>query len=526
MRRQLHLGLKSEDDIFAYLRFIARIGNESIKSSLVASFEGLQSSSVFGFKDLGWWAQIKVLEAISQRPPTRQLLELGFSLIQATPRFDLKGRRLWRVTCQKIAAFLGRVIDAHPSSSRGGKRDILSLEMISMILESIWVLPRELACSVVLKITKGLICDLRAPDRGPTTRRLRDQWISALVETGGSFYQKTKIENFLGTQKPAIVAPYFQQLNERKKACFVLRYWAGPRSLSCQSRIQYLFRAYCYAKRKDSPWVSMLQAAQKYARESSQRSGVRVGQIFNMLRMLRQPETIVEIIKQGEKLNTILHSKDVLDIIRKYLGTQPHLAKQMIDFYPKLRLESCPEVAERLILNPTIHPEWALNYVEKHCSRFRIHRDGPDSQARIELLGTMALAYSMAPHVNPRTAFRFVYRCYTRHKKENLRPRPVSLMMANAFTRAGLIRPLQAGKWVSTMQVRWILTIIRSTQGTDVADRVDETVFRWRRAIARQALIDQKAKRAAQYFAVKGLRGYRRLTKAKKRSTFPKVYRF
>ena len=523
MRRQLHLGLKTQDDIFVYLRFISRIGDESVKSALVAPFEGLQSSSVFGFKDLGRSVRIKVLEAISQRPATRQLLRLGFSLIQATPQFDMKGRRRWQVTVKKIAGFLRRVIDAHASRRKGGKRDIRSLEVISMILETIWVLPRELARSVVLYITKGLIHDhLRMPDSGPTTRRLRDQWISALVDTGGSFYQKTKIENFLGTQKPAVIAPYFQQLNERKKACFVLRYWAGPRSLSSQSRIQYIFRAYCYAKSKDSPWVSMLQAAQNYAQKSSQRSGVRVGQLFNMLRMLDKPETIVEIIKQGEKLNTIMHPKDVLHIIRKYIGTQPHLAKQMIDFYPKLRLEDCPEVAERLILTPTIHPEWALNYVEKHCSRFRVYRGGPDSQARIELLGRMALAYSMAPHINPRAAFRFVYRCYNRLRKERLRPRLVSLNMANAFTRAGLIRPLQAGKWVSTMQVRWILIIIQSTQGTDAADRVDETVFRWRRAIARRALVDQKADRAARYFAKRGLRGYRRLMKGRTSSTLPR----
>ena len=523
MRGQLHLGLKSEEDIFVYLRFISRIGDESVKCQLIASFEGLRSSSVFGFKDLGTEAQSRVLEAISQRPVTRQSLELGLSLIEATPGFDLEGRRRWTVTAQKIATFIRRVIDAH-ASRRAFKEDLRFLEVMSTILETIWILPRELARSVALKITQGLIRDhLQMPASGPVTRRQRDLWMSALAHTGGTFYQKTKMENFLGYQKTAVVAPYLRQLTERKKASFVLRYWSGLRSGSCQSRVQYLFRAFCYAKRKDSPWVSMLQAAQKYARDSYRRSDVRVGLLFRMLRKLHQPETIVEIIKQATKLDTIMHQKDVLYIIRKYIGTQPHLAKQMIEFYPKLRLEDYPELVERLILNPTMHPEWALDYVQKHYSRFRVHRDGPDSQARIELLGRMALAYSMAPHLNPRTAFRFCHRCYTRQMKERLRPRSATVIMANAFTRAGLIRPLEAGKWISTMQVRWILTIIQSTQGTDVANRVDRIVYKWRSAVGKRALADWQAQREARYFAAKGFADYRSLTKATKRSGWPQT---
>ena len=521
MKRQLHLGLKREEDIFVYLRFISRIGDESVKSDLIASFEGLLSSSVFGFGDLGPKARSRVLEAISQRPVTRQWLKLGFSLIEATRSVDLGIRQPWKVTDQKIAAFFRRVIIAHASRPEGEKRDIRSLEVMSTILETIWTLPRELARLVVLKITKGLIHDHeQMPDSGPVTTRLRDLWISALGNSGGTFYQKAKIEKFLGTQKLAVIAPYFQQLNERKKASFALRYYVGPRSPSSQSQVQYFFRAFCYGKRKDSPWLSMLQATQEYARKS-RRSGVDVGQLLRMLQVLSQPKTIVEIIKQARRLDTMIHQNDVLHVFRNYLGTQPRLAKLMIKFYPDSLLERCPELAERLILTPTISPEWGLEYVKKHYTRFRVHRGGPDSQARMELLDRMALAYSMAPHINPRTAFRYVYGCYNRQMRERLRPRSVSVAMANAFTRAGLIRPLQAGKWVSTTQVRWILNIVRSTQGTDVADRVDETVYKWRRVVALQARADQLAKREAQYFAVKRFTDYRRLNKALTKSTHP-----
>ena len=473
MSRQMYLGTKSEEEILVFLRFISRVGDatsdESLKSNLIASLQSLQSSPMFGFKDLGTEAQCRVLDLIARGPVTRQLLEFGFGLIEIMSHIQEQD------TDRTISAFITRVVRAHASRREYEERETWSLEVMPMILETIGELPKKLASSVIMFTTKALVRDYyQVPAIKAATRQLLDSWFSALVKksAGEDWILTVDIKDFLGTQKPRVVVQYLKQLDEREKARFMLRYWVGLRSPSVQSRAQYLFDGYCDAKRKDSPWVSMLQAARQCSRQSFRPIIVHVRRIFETLKMLHQSEDIVEILKQATKLKAVINEHDVAYIIRKHLGGQLYLAERMFHFYPGLRLERCPELAERMIRSRRYHSAAALRYMQRYTSREKIR------QPRIELLGRMALAYSMAPHITPRTAQRRVYECYTQHMKERLGPLPVAT--ARASTRTGIIQPLQAGRWGNTKTFQWILSIIRSTEGADVADRVDEMVYRWR----------------------------------------------
>ena len=473
MSRQMYLGTKSEEEILVFLRFISRVGDatsdESLKSNLIASLQSLQSSPMFGFKDLGTEAQCRILDLIARGPVTRQLLEFGFSLIEIMSHIQEQD------TDRTISAFITRVVRAHASRRKHEERETWSLEVMPMILEKIGELPQKLASSVIIFTTKALVRDYhQVPAIKAATRQLLDAWFSALVKksAGEDWILTVDIKDFLGTQKPRVVVQYLKQLDEREKARFMLRYWVGLRSPSVQSRAQYLFDGYCNAKRKESHWVSMLQAARQCSRLSLRPIVVHVRRIFKTLKMLHQSEDIVEILKQATKLKAVINEHDVAYIIRKHLGGQLYLAERMFHFYPGLRLERCPELAVRMIRSRRYHSAAALRYMQRYTSRETI------SQPRRELLGRMALAYSMAPHVTPRTAQRRVYQCYTQHMKERLGPLPVAT--ARAFTRTGIIQPLQAGRWGNTKTFQWILSIIESTEGADVADRVNEIVYRWR----------------------------------------------
>ena len=469
MNRQLYLGLRSEEDILVFLRSVSHI-SDAMKCHIVASIQGLQSSSVFRFKDLGTTTQHEILEYVIQAPVTRQLLELGFSLAEAIPNLQLKGPD------QKISAFIRRIILAHASRREREKREIRPLDSVPIILETIMGLPKERMHHVITLTTKGLIDDhLRMP-----AMQLPDLWLSALaVERSCTPHY---LEDFLGTQKPEIIIPYLQRLDDREQVRFVLRHWFGRRSLSGHSRAQQIFDEFCPARRKESSWFRMLQAAQQYARQSLRPLDAPIRQIFKTLQMLRQSEAIVEIVKQYRKLDAIIDENDILYIIREHLEEQLYIAERLIDFYPGLRLEKCPELAERMILDPKTHPATALRYMRRHCSPFLV-RGARFSRARfrqprIELLARMALAYSIAPHITPRLAFKRVYECYTQHMRERLGPLPVAT--ARAFTRAGLIRPLEIGLYGEPTTFDWILSVIRSTEGVDVADKVYEIGYKWR----------------------------------------------
>ena len=483
--RQLYLGLMSEKDISRFLRFVSCVSHgASDKMSaceLIASFQGLQSSPVYGFRDLTSDAQRKLLMLIVRGPVTRQLLQMGFSLVETMPYLYMEG------TDQKITFFIRRLLYAHASPRVHEKRVRHSPELVQTILETIWGLPGKIKDSVILMTTEALIHDhLHMPVEKVGIMQVSNLWLSALAKSiiHGNWSLMVNIEDFLGTQKLEVVVPYLQQFDDRKQACFVLRYWFGHRSQSGHDRALHLFDRYYFKKGKESSWVSMLQAAQQHAWEYSQPLGAPIRQIFKSLQALGQSESIVEIVKQSRKLKAIIDDEDVLYIIREHLEQQPHLAERLFHFHPRLWLERCPELAERLILDPTSHPETVLGHMRAYTPLSLAHPERfpreSYSQRRIQLLGRMALAYSSAPHLSPRLAFERVYECYIQHLNEGLGPLPVAT--ARALTRAGIIRPFQIGQRVDMRKIRWILSVIWSTEGADVADRIESIVDKWRKA--------------------------------------------
>lgn len=481
MRRQLCLGLKTEKDILVFLRFVSRISDvnsdESLRCNLIASvFEGLQSSSVFGVKDLGMETQRRLLGSVTRGPVTRQSLDLGFTIVEAMRQSQFKG------IYQDISAFIGGVFHAYASLGKHEKQETRFLEVIAKVLEIIGELPQDLACSVIYTTTKALIDDpSRTSAVDSATKQLLEPWWSALAKTdilafGQKSALRNEIENFLSTQKPEVVVPYLQQLDDRNKALFILHYWFGPKTRSGRSRARHLFDGFCSAKRKSSPWVSMFQAVREYAQENSRPSGADVKQVFKVLQMLRQSKDIIEVIKQARKLHALIDESDVMYTIKEHLEEQPLLATRMFHFYPRLRLEKCPELAERMTSNPRSNPNTAVNYMRSRQTRIPVHRED-FRRLRTELLDIMALAYSTGSHLTTRMAFRNVHKCYVQYTRERLGR--TSRIRAHAFTRAVLIRHLQAGKWVSTTALRWVLSVIRSTESNEVANEVDKILYKW-----------------------------------------------
>ena len=482
MRRQLHLGLKTEEDILVFLRFISRVSDathdESLRCSLIASItEGLQSSSTFRFEDLGRETQRKLFESITRGPTTRKSLHLGFSSIEAMRQSQLKD------TDQMLSVFIAGVVHADATLWEKQRMETQFLEVIPMLLEMIGGLPEELAYSAILLTTKTLIND-HSPLPAISASKMHIWWSALaktnLLEIGLKTPLKTVIERFLSAQKLEIVAPYLQQLDDRNKARFILSYWFGSKDRFLRARALHLFDEFCSAKGKERPWVSMFQAVCHSALESSEPFNADVKQVFKVLQMLEKSESIVDIIMQARKYRSIVDDSDVVYTIKEHLEAGSRMAERILHFSPSLRLELYPELAEQMILCPGIYPSIALRYIQLRRMPFR-----RSSQLRIQLLERMALAYSSASHISPRMALRYVRQCYALQVKERL-GRP-SAVMARALTRAGLIRPLEAGKWVSTTLVRYVLPVVRSRESTEVANKIDETVYKWRGANVRMS---------------------------------------
>ena len=482
MRRQLHLGLKTDEDIFVFLRFISRVSDathsEPLRCSLIASItEGLQLSSIFRFKDLGRETQRKILESITRGPTTRESLHLGFGLIEAMQQWQLEH------TDQMLSVLILGIVHADATLWEKQRTETRFLEVIPMLLGMIRGLPEKLAFSAIWLTTKTLIeDDSPMPASSPSKTQI---WWSALARTdlleiGVKTPLKTVIELYLSSRKLEKVAPYLQQLDDRNQARFILTYWFRPKDPPLRARALHLFDEFCSAKRKERPWVSMFQALCHCVQNSSELSNLDVKQVFKVLQMLGKSEGIVDIMMQAWKLRSIVDESAVVYTIKEHLEAGSHLAERILHFSFSIQLDLYPELAEQMILCPWISPGTALRYVQLRHMPFK-----RSSKVRVQLLERMAVAYSSASHITPRMALNYVRQCYALQVQEHLGD--PSVVMIRALTRAGLIRPLEAGQWVSTTQVRWILSLVRAYESAEVANQIDETVYKWRGANVRKS---------------------------------------
>lgn len=117
------------------------------------------------------------------------------------------------------------------------------------------------------------------------------------------------------------------------------------------------------------------------------------------------------------------------------------------------------------------------------------HETNNLSEQRIQLIHQMAYALATSPHLTPRQAFRRVYDClrYLHDRKA-----PLSSLASRALVQAGVIRPLQDGKWVSTVKFEWILQFVNRYEDEHVATMLDKMVYEWRSNNARSEEITEK----------------------------------
>ena len=153
--------------------------------------------------------------------------------------------------------------------------------------------------------------------------------------------------------------------------------------------------------------------------------------------------------------------------------------------HPQITLESCPQLAEALILDPDRDWRMALKLRESRQAIVLAKQQslGDDrlkkqlQQQRICLLERMASAYSTHEHIPVAMIFYYVYGCWKIHERDNLGP--IGPAMTRALTLCGIVRPLQARRQVSRFRAEWILRIVAEVEGLDVSRKLGATMWEW-----------------------------------------------
>lgn len=500
IKRRLLLGTLPEKEILNManlLSFTPEVGeNEDVRCILADSmFVGIQSSTVFGVRHVKAEVLGALFKAVAQGQYTRRSQTLGITIFKV-----LQPGTLWQLR-GTVALFFQKSLRAQVVREYDAE-EVSQLEMIARILELLRIFPENVVHDTIHETSKALLelrSDLSVSHQALV--KILDNWWSSLIKQDMFGFPKkgtddinnqgtasTRSQRMLADQPLEILVPYLRHFDDEGKARFLVRHWLCPALPPVEwRRAKNRFFVLRKTRKDESPFLHFISIAN----DNSQLSDQELRRFFSLLQMMQMSEIIEHILLRPDQKHMCISEAVVLHCIRTHVAEQPQIAERLMRAYPRLPLETCPDLAQELILNPSIHPDLLLNYHRSYSVHAIIPRAACRTRRqrntdRARLLGKMALAYSEALHQTPRMAYRRIYGCYRCIMREHLGSIPVDIV--RALVRSGIVRPLQQGAWVSTVKHRWILPLIRQKESLEDAERVDELVYQWRGANVRLRL--------------------------------------
>lgn len=221
-------------------------------------------------------------------------------------------------------------------------------------------------------------------------------------------------------------------------------------------------------------------------------------EVFRLLTQYSTPRHLytlsMNLIREGVRLPT----NSALFIMDHFTRTgNAGYALRIFEASPHIWASQCPDLIAALIAKGRIHTLKIFSILNRPeffnsvPGALRTRPTNALSDERVRAVEVVAFSLAQSPHMNPREAFRAVHDCY-RYLRD--RDAPLSPLLSRALVLAGVVRPLQAGLWVSTIKFRWILHWVRILEGEDVAQRLDELAYALRERVggrrARDPLLD------------------------------------
>lgn len=460
-------------------------------------FEGLSSSTVFKIHDVAGTALNTLLRSVT--PSMSQNGELlGIEMIKRSSTSQLQKMG------PGITTFLKKCL--LPKNQHQKVQDF-DRNIATKLLKLLQRMPVRIKVMSIAGATSALlICHENASASRSNLLKNLNAWWSLLLEHGifkslagnDKWYE---VERILADKNIDILATYLRLLDDGEKCCFLLRNWFIPKvnRRACQlGKTQHIEKEFRHEltlpRARLSPFVTMLQSLGLNLPVNSKW----ISPLFSLLREIGRSPTILEIVNFSKVLGFRISTLAIVFAISENAKSQPNVSYRLFKSNPNIPLEACPVVAEIIIQNPRFDPSTADLYRRDRQKNLsprkvlvpeprnifaRFSYDFPRGEHhkirnyRASLLDRMALAYAQALHLSCQAAYRNVYRCYRLHVWYRLGP--VNIDMSRALTIAGVLRPLQEGKVVTTTRVCWILKIVKEVEGEEIARGVDELYYKW-----------------------------------------------
>lgn len=521
IKNQIALGLLRGVEILLLLDKLSS-SNGSINQNQALGisrsiFEGLCSSTIFDFHGVEPEILNALLASISQGPRSLERTSLGIAIMGKSSPSQLTAVKLMK---SGITSFLKFSIIPRNSD---GHLEALNVNSASKILLLLQSSPTSRDINIVASASRALLACREVTRSGDSLlfENLKTWW--RLLERYGLISRPCKSDQWLRVERvlaysnvDEILAPYLRTINDEEKGLFVLRHWFLPEidneytyTPGKRHDLEDTYRAKLRLLR--GPYIIiLLKSLGKHFRRHSKW----IRPLFTLLRELGRSSTILNIVRISQTLKQPIPRSIIAEEISHQATSHPHIAFMLFKTTPNLPLEVCPIIADIMIRNRAPIFEFATIHKLRHsrspylshpATSFREPKnifapfdrmslppcDYSDiRQSRADLLSRIALAFAESPHYRPRAAFREVYRCYRIHKWYMLGP--LSVGMTRALVIAGIVKGLKQRQWVSSKQVSWILEKVREVEGEEVAQGVEEIVYKWREKLLLEKAAGQR----------------------------------
>ena len=475
VRQQTCLGKFTRDDIQCLTECASSLTQSSrdkaLKTDLLeAMITGLEECSLMGVSDLLGSTLERLLDCLSSADSLSRSLSLACRVLKGLHEAQL---RQLHTNLQK---FILRIFQAYLDSKAPAM-----LDSKSDFAQIVFLIPDDMKARIINQTSKMLIDQATSDSSSDilSSSKLLKIWWSILKEhglfeltlQGGS---RACVPYHILRKPLAIVAPYLYYLDDRRIALILLQYWWRP-----PRRVRDEYNRRLLQDDINEPFSLMVKIAQDHLPVSSKPFLTK--SLFKLLQSMHRHDIILDIVGHASQNQITLSPFEISSLIREYTSINPRYACKLFWSSPQLRMENFPELAEYMIDNIRLHPNTVWHNI-RHRDCVRISNvDQPRwREDRARLLERIARRYAKAKHLSARMSFRHIYRCYIYHKKDKLGP--VGKDLSRSLTRTGVIRPLQRKQWVSSVKLRWILSVVRAAEGDDVAEKLDQLVYEWRQS--------------------------------------------
>jgi len=267
----------------------------------------------------------------------------------------------------------------------------------------------------------------------------------------------------------------------------LLSFWASRGELSQEHSVrrEFEYRAHLGASASKAG-LCLLSALDSH----KELCWTKAQSLFEFLRCLGRPHMVYKVIHTLIGSNVKLPASLVAKEINLH---DPHVALLIYRLYPKVRhrnepllLDGCEALVIKMINDSNVPPAiiWgSLGVPLYHPGKLRCsNRTLP--RARVDLVHKMALAFATSSSRSGRVALRNVMQCAMYLHKHNV---PLSADLTRALCYVGITREMIQNHWIGTEKLVWLLDLIETVEGKDVAEDVDRAVYRWHQKLSTQS---------------------------------------